>query len=109
MGRRRGHNEGAIYQVADGTWRGAIDLGIVGGKRKRRYFRGKTRRAVAAKIAKAIADLEVGTPVLDERQTVGQYLTQWLESRQGKIRPTTHAMYEYIIRIHLAPSLAITA
>ncbi len=103
MGRRRGHNEGAIYQVADGTWRGAIDLGIVGGKRKRRYFRGKTRRAVAAKIAKAIADLEVGTPVLDERQTVGQYLTQWLESRQGKIRPTTHAMYEYIIRIHLAP------
>jgi integrase len=42
--RRRGAGEGSIYQRADGSWCAMIDLGIVNGKRKRKFVYGKTRR-----------------------------------------------------------------
>lgn len=103
--RRRGHKDGSICQEQDGSWRGSIDLGVVGGKWKRKYFRGKSRREVAAKVNRALADLDAGGVFLDERQSVGQYLAQWLESRQGKIRPTTYTVYEYVIRVHIVPEL----
>lgn len=44
---RRGHNEGAIYQRADGRWAGAVHHGWEGGMRKRKVVYGKTRNEIS--------------------------------------------------------------
>ncbi|MGH2363441.1 MAG: tyrosine-type recombinase/integrase, partial [Chloroflexota bacterium] len=48
-----------------------------------------------------------GLPIAgDERQTVGQFLTDWLEhSARPTIRPTTYRGYEEKIRVHQNPGL----
>src|SRR5947208_2513313 len=38
--RRRGHGEGSIFQAKDGRWVGMVELGYVGGKRKRKVYYG---------------------------------------------------------------------
>jgi integrase len=48
----------------------------------------------------------MGLPVASERQTVGQFLTHWLEAvARPKLRPRTYLSYEHVIRLHLAPGL----
>ena len=45
-------------------------------------------------------------PVAYERQTVGQFLTRWLEdSAKPCIRPSTYRSYEQMVRVHLIPGL----
>lgn len=105
MAKRRGNSEGSIYKDKDGRWRGSISIGIVDGKYRRKLFSGKTRREVAEKIERALQDLRAGAVVLDERQTVGQYMTRWLESRKAAIRPSTYANYEYFNRIWITPRI----
>lgn len=42
--RRRGHNQGSIYQLKDGTWRGAVSfVDASDGKRRRKYVSGQSR------------------------------------------------------------------
>ncbi len=79
---KRGNNEGTITKRADGRWEARITL--PGGKRK--CFYGKTRQEVARRLSEARHDLDSGLPVLDERQTLGQYLETWLETVQSQIR-----------------------
>jgi integrase len=44
--------------------------------------------------------------VVDERQTVGQFMTQWLlESAKPRLRPSTYTSYESITKLHLLPEL----
>ena len=40
--RRRGRNEGSIFQRADGVWVGSVILGLDGKGRRRRTVYGKT-------------------------------------------------------------------
>lgn len=104
--RRRGKGEGSITKLADGRWQARIDLGYVNGRRKRKAFYGKTRREVVEKLKKALADHQQGTLALDERQTVGQFLTHWLENvARPSVRPRTYASYAQLIRVHILPHL----
>ena len=48
---RRGRGEGSIYRRKDGWWVGQYEVGG-----KRRYVYGKTRKEVASKLTKAVAD-----------------------------------------------------
>jgi integrase len=51
-GKRRGHGEGSVYQLPDGRWRGAVDLGWLNGRRRRKYVTRRTR----TEVAKALRD-----------------------------------------------------
>ena len=64
---------------------------------------GKTRQEVAKKLTAALRDREAGLPVLPERQTVGEFLTRWLEAAQLTIRRSTFVRYEEYIRLHTVP------
>src|SRR5262249_50563555 len=57
------------------------------------------------KLKKAIRDIDDGLPVVDERQTLGQYLTDWLETVRHQVKPSSFHCYDNSIRIHLVPSL----
>lgn len=101
--KRRGHNEGSIYRRKDGRWAGVLTIG--GGKRK--YYYGRTRGEVQAKLASAAVGLNNGlTPPASERLTVGQFLTGWLsDTVKPSVRPSTFRGYESKVRTHILPGL----
>lgn len=103
--RKRGNQEGSIWQRKDGRWVAAFHDGA--GRRVQRY--GKTRAEVAAKLAEGLRTQAEGRVVPTEKQTVGQYLTEWLEnSARRTVRPMTFESYSDIVRLHLIPELGTT-
>ncbi len=101
MGTKRGHNEGTITKRADGRWEARISL--PDGKRKCYY--GKTRQEVAQRMAQALRDAENGVLVTDERQTVAQYLTSWLDVVKHQLEPGTFRRYRNFVQGHIIPVL----
>lgn len=107
MGTRRGHGEGSIYQrESDGRWVASVDLGYVNGQRKRKPLYGRTRKEVAEKLKVALRDQQRGLPVAPARQTVAQFLDEWLRDvKAPSVRPKTIRIYEQCIRLYLKPAL----
>lgn len=104
MSPKRGQGEGTIGKRADGRWAARISTGYKNGKRQRRWVYGKTRAAVAGKLAQLQRDQEGGTLSPPGRVTVSAFLHQWLEdSATQRLRPKTKASYQQIIRLHINP------
>jgi integrase len=100
--RKRGNNEGSIYQRADGKWCSA--LWTETGKRKVVY--GRTREEVADKLALALADRAKGLPIAVEQQTVRQFLERWrTDTAAHRLRPGTYRRYHELIHLHALPTL----
>ncbi len=100
---KRGQNEGSIYKRRDGRWVGVISLGYVNRKRKRKAFYGATRREVQERLTTALRATQEGRPIPPERQTVSQFLEEWLEdSARPTIRPRTHVRYAEHVRNHIS-------
>lgn len=98
---RRANGEGSIYKRRDGRW--CATVSVDGGKRK--SFYGRTRQEVARKLAAALKARQDGLPLPAERQTVAQFLSDWLESVRPSLRPRTHLRYEELIRLHAVPEV----
>ena len=105
MKRGRGNREGSIFQRKDGRWTASIDLGQAGGRRQRRSFYAMTRSEVARKLTAALKAREDGLPIVGERQTLGQYLGQWLEAIRPTLRPESYRRYQDLCRLHIVPEL----
>jgi hypothetical protein len=81
---KRGNGEGSIYRRKDGRWVGQYTAQTATGQ-KRRYVYGKTRAEAAAKLAKSIANRDVGLTFDAGNLTVSEYLTAWLnDSVRGR-------------------------
>ena len=100
---KRGNGEGSIYfRTSDEKWVGSITLE----NRRRRVFYGKTRKEVQEKLKVALREQQQGTLVTAPRQTLAQFLTDWLENSQRQsVRPRTYERYEELVRLHIAPAL----
>ncbi len=106
MARKRNAGEGSIFQRNDGRWCAQLDLGWEGGKRRRKYVYGATAQEVQDQLLKTRADRAAGLPVAVERQTVEQFLADWLEnSIKPSVRPLTHEQYRQHVKLYLAPIL----
>jgi integrase len=107
MANRRGSGEGSIYRRKDGRWCAQVSLGYrPGGKPHRKLLYGKTRNEVSEAMKRTLRDQQLGLTISSERQTLKQFLTDWLEnSVKPKNKQLTHRSYEWIIRIHLIPGL----
>lgn len=104
--RKRGQNEGSIIKLKDGTWRAYMNLGYQGGKRKRKYFRGKTRQEAQEKLTAALRNRQLGLPVTNDRITFGPFLHKWLEdSVKPSVRPRTYKSYAQLVERHVKPEL----
>jgi integrase len=97
---RRSYGEGSIYQRPDGLWVAAISLGG-----KRRVVYGKTRKEAATKLAGLQQTVSAGRLVEATRLTLSDYLADWLETSRPNLRPSTHASYTDLARVHVAPVL----
>lgn len=110
---RRDRGEGSVYQRAsDGRWVGVVDLGTIGGKRRRRTVYGATKREAQQKRnqleRQLTADLarDPATIAAAEALTVADYLSRWLElAARPAVRPSTYEGYEIICRVRLTPQL----
>jgi integrase len=60
---------------------------------------------VATKLAAALKGLQDGLPIVAERQTVGQYLGQWLEAARPTLRPESYRRYQDLCRLHIIPEI----
>ncbi len=100
---KRGNGEGSIYRRNDGRWVG--EMTIEG--RKRKFVYGKTRKEVQEKLQTALQELQQGIVMTGTaRQTVEQFLTDWLENSQKQsVRARTYERYEEIVRLHIVPVL----
>ncbi|HHV75739.1 MAG TPA: site-specific integrase [Thermoanaerobacterium sp.] len=107
MAKRRGHGEGSIFQRKDGRWAAFITTGRdAAGRQKKRWFYGKTRKEVQEQLTKVLAEAQQGMPIDPTKQTVGQFLTDWLKnSVDGVNASTTCNQYEDIVNLHIIPAI----
>ena len=56
MTSRRPQGEGSVYRLADGRWRGVVNLGWHGGKRRRKFI---TRGTQADVVREVLSDLKL--------------------------------------------------
>jgi integrase len=102
--RRRGrrlNGEGTIYQRKDGRWCAEVASGD--GKKKCLYA--PTAEAVRAKLNATIEMLAKGQSLGDDRLTVAQHLTVFLDERRTRTRPATMVDYTNVVDNHLVPGL----
>lgn len=102
MAKRRGHNEGSVYQRQDGRWVASVML--PNGKRKSYYA--TTRKEVADKLKSAQKDIGDGVDLSADRVTVAQFLDRWLSSSvKPSVKVKTYITYESLCRTAIAPRI----
>lgn len=107
MSRTRSANgRSSIYRDSGGTWHGWVTMGRDGsGKPVRRHVRGRTRGAVTERVA----DLEGqranthGLAAANRRQSLGDWLDEWLVHIKRSRKPRTFTTYDALIRTHCQP------
>lgn len=100
---RRGRNEGSIFQRTDGRWCASISMGHdQHGRRRRRYVYGKTKLDVQRELSRlASASADAGNSVDPGRQTVSEYLDEFMALKKQTLKRTTFHDYTRIVDDHL--------
>jgi len=100
MARRRGNNEGSIYQRKDGLWCGQISLG---GRRLTKY--GKSQKEVREWIKEMLAKIDGGLTYEGTTVTLDRFVELWLSGKELSRRPKTVIQYRQIAETHILPTL----
>ncbi len=98
--KRRGNGEGSVYQRNDGRWVAAV---TIDGKQK--FVYAKTRPAAQRRLREAQRLHEDGLPVVTSRQSVTDYLTDWLKIVESSVRYATFIRYQEYVRLHIIPKI----
>jgi integrase len=103
--KRRGRNEGGIYQRGDGQWVGSLSLGYNDkGKRVRRTVYGASKKEGQDKLDELRQKVRGGHPLDAEKLTVAAYLQRWLDNtKKPAVGDTTFDRYEQHVRLSLVP------
>lgn len=90
------------------TWTIVYDEGVdpVTGKRRQRSRSGfRTKAAAQEALTESLSALAGGSYVTPHRQTVAEFLEEWLETRRSQLRPSTWATYRRYCQVHLVPRI----
>ncbi len=100
---RTANGRSSIYKDSAGTWHGWVTMGRDdNGKPVRKHIRGRTRAALTERVA----DLErqrVSTSertAANGRQTLGDWLEEWLVLIKRSRKPRTFTTYDALVRTH---------
>jgi integrase len=102
---RRPPGAGALYETADGLWRGRfVVLDPITRRPRRRYVSGHTRAEANRRLRDAMAessrdDAAAASP------TLTWWAERWLDTVVHRIRPATFRSYQRVIRRHVIPAL----
>ncbi len=109
-GRRRANGEGTIVRRSDGRFHAAYYVLTPEGTRQRRYVYGRTWEECHAKLIDMKAKTARGVPLAVKTWTVERYLRYWVqEVAARRLRATTVAGYETVVRVHLVPAFGSKA
>lgn len=100
MATRRGSTAGSIAEKGPGRWLVRLQLGVnAKGKRIRehRIIRG-TRKDAQRHLTDLLKRKDDGLPTMLSRQTLGQWVDEWLTHWTGSKRASTRAYYEQVLR-----------
>jgi hypothetical protein len=81
--------EGSIYRRKDGSWVAQYTAG-----NKHPYIYCRTRKGVAVRLTKAIADRNSGLTYDSEKSKVANYLDRWLVAIRDILRKRTWQRHE---------------
>ena len=99
---RRGSN---IYKRKDGRFEGRVPIGHKeDGSLKYKFLYARTLSEVKEKMAQFQAVLQ-SQPVSALKLTVAEASRQWLSAAKLRVKPSSYAHYENIIRNHILPGL----
>jgi integrase len=103
--RPRQKNTGGKYQRADGRWGGSFTR-HAGDRTWVERTTQPTEEAINEWLRDQAKQEALGKAPLDDKQSVEQFLTSWLNNTMArKLRPTTFATYQSHIENHLIPLL----
>jgi integrase len=108
--RKRGNSEGSIYHMQDGRWRAAVMVGWkfnAAGKRipDRLVLTAPTRHEVAEQLTENLRARSRGINIKPAKQSVANYLGDWLKAVKSDVAPSTFISYEGTVRLHLVPMI----
>jgi integrase len=88
----------------EGLW--VAEISLDDGRRKTLYA--KTKAEAAERLRHVQREIDEGRFVYDDSQTVGQYLRNWLVTKQIEMRPSAFRRVEEHVRLRLIPALGST-
>ena len=89
-----------------GSYWFVVDLPPLGGKRRQAKRRGFETKAEAHEVRlELLGQARKGEYVPPSRQTLAEYLDEWLSTIESTIRPATHHSYSRNIRLHVIPKI----
>lgn len=102
---RRGHNEGGVYQRADGKWVASVTIGTDSdGKRIRKVFYGKTKTEVAMKMSTTLSEKLNGGSASIVNDPLQVLMQQWLVVfKQAEVSARTFERSLGIAKQHIYP------
>ncbi len=103
MAKKRGNGEGGISRRKDGRWEARYYADTPNG-RKRKTLYGKTRKEVAEKLAKAIAEQKAPPAFVSTNITVGEFFAQYEDAVKHTMKRRSFETYRDIARLHLLPA-----
>lgn len=88
-------------------WAVVVDVGRDEGGRRQQRWRGgfATKREASAALTEILGSVQRGAYIEPSRQTVADFLAEWLGSIRASVRPTTWATYEALSRGLIVPAL----
>ncbi|NQT73585.1 MAG: site-specific integrase [Chloroflexi bacterium] len=98
---------GSIQKQSKDSWRLFIDTGRdENGKRRRKTVTVQGGKSDAQrKLRELLSAVDNGIPITLAKQTLAEYLQDWLQRKESKVSPKTILDYEGIIRRYLTPRL----
>lgn len=83
-----------------------LDRDPVTGKRRQKWHSGyATKREAERARVDLLAKLDSGGYVQPARQTLADFLLEWMDARRSGLKPTTEAAYGDVIRAHIVPRI----
>jgi integrase len=97
--------KGHVRERSPGTWAIVIDLYDEAGRRRRKWhtFKTTSKRKAEEECARLISAMRGGSYVEPTKQTVDEFLDEWLDFIKPSVAPKTHERYTELCRQGLAP------
>jgi integrase len=103
MARRRGNNEGTVFQDKDGVWWAQLPPDEQGQRPKRRA---RTQREAQQKLREMQREREQGLNLTAKQPTVEEFAQTWLEEVVKRTcKASTHTNYTNVMRYYVLPHI----
>ncbi|PWB53160.1 MAG: hypothetical protein C3F13_10015 [Anaerolineales bacterium] len=100
MARRRFNHEGSLFQKPNNSWRAMVSV-----NGKRLSFTSKSRQAALEWLKKTTTQVATGMTYVSAKETLDEFLREWLSINKTSVRHTTWSQYELTCRVHISPRI----